>query len=211
MRSSVRAVFLVLVFLGSCKKSQKKEVTTPKETPMTEASAVPPPKIPGRTGTSIRRTMAPISVGEVSAFFPSPAGARVVKTAAKPQVGERVEMALCYDKGEPGGVAHKVEKSLIDSGWESVTVQEHPQIKGRFGLSARRAPFMLTGAVQRGPWEGCPGDKGQTYVTLGVLKLEIKQVSPGLAESPGVGGAPAKMPMRPVSPAPAGSPGGAAR
>lgn len=120
----------------------------------------------------IRRSLGVISVDEVKDMIPAPDGARVLKAMQKAQVGERVEAAFCFNGGELAALGDKVKNKLTGAGWGNVTTREHPQLKDRIGVSAQKQPYILTGTIQRGQWPDCVGEKGQTYVSLGIHKIE---------------------------------------
>ena len=159
------------------------------------ASAKPtPPRLPG-----VRRAVAPIAFEDVKDMLPPLDGARVLKATGKAQVGERVEAAYCYDKGELPAIADQIRAKLTAAGWPEIRVRVNPQVPDRIGFTGHKPPYILTGTVQRGMLPDCLKTKGQAYVSVGVHKIEMRE-----------GGPPGPMPglRAPVQPLPAPTPGG---
>lgn len=163
-----------------------------------------PPRMPG-----VRRAVAPIAYEDVKDLLPTLDGARVLKATGKAQVGERVEAAYCYDKGELKTIADQIRAKLTAAGWPEIRVRENPQVPDRIGFTGHKPPYILTGTVQRGMLPDCLKTKGQAYVSVGVHKIEMREGGPpgpipGM-RAPMVPGAPAApgaapVPVTPVSP-----------
>jgi len=206
--STLLCVLALAPGLG-CKKKSESKNQAPKQ------AAATTPTVPANRPPPVRRTLGVISVDEVKALLPTPDGSRVLKPVAKAQVGERVESAFCYNNGQLTDLAEKVKAKLTAAGWTMVTTREHPQLKDRVGVSAQKQPYILTGTLQRGQWPDCVGDKGQTYVSLGIHKIETQampaNMPPGAPPSMmgATGGAPGKMPpgMNPMMGRPPFAPG----
>lgn len=103
-----------------------------------------------------------ITVEEVKAVVPVPAESRVITPHQKREGQERVTVAFCFDRVAVEQVAGRVSAKLVSAGW---TVER----KGT-DLHATQRDLRLDGMVRRGPWAGCLGEKGQTYVALGVYR-----------------------------------------
>jgi hypothetical protein len=138
---------------------------------------------------NLRRTLAPIGVDEVKALLPAPAGARAVKPLAKAQVGERVEQSFCIEKGELAEVGAALTTLYTEAGWTAVAVRPNPSMADRQSMTGQKTPYRLFGSLQRGHWQECDGDKGQTLVTIGVHKLQaVEHGKGGAAVVPGAVG-----------------------
>ncbi|MFH0899480.1 MAG: hypothetical protein V2A73_02500 [Pseudomonadota bacterium] len=133
-----------------------------------------------------RRVLAPIAVDEVGGLLVGPEGSRNVKPVQKAPMGERIEAAFCMDAGEVPALAEQLKQKLTAAGWQAVFTRANPTNPERFGVSAQKQPYMLTGVIQRGNWPDCVADKGQTYIALGVHKLDLSGVITG--GQPGVAG-----------------------
>lgn len=211
--ASTLAAVLGVVGLGGCGK--KKDDPKPAEAAPTElaANAKPPQAIrpPG-----VRRSVAAITLDEVKAMLPALDGARVVKATTKAQVGERIEAAYCYEKGELAGIADQIKAKLTAAGWPEIRVRQNPQVSDRIGFTGHKPPYILTGTVQRAMLPDCLSSKGFSYVAIGVHKIDVRDGTmmgtPG-EPLPGAAGLGRPQPMGPMGarklpapPAPAPAP-----
>ena len=218
MSKAVRALALALVAAAlapACTCSRE-----PKDRAARPAGAEPgkPGAGPSRTGSplpNVRRAIGTITVDEVKPMLPALDGARVLKEPGKADVGQIVNAVWCYDRGEASEALALVEGALKGAGWPAVNWKPHANQQDKFGLQASKPPYVITGSVQRGAFPGCAGDQGQTYVTLGVYKLETRAgAAPGRPGAPigpgGVVGAPRPSLVSPRAQGAAPDGGGAA-
>jgi hypothetical protein len=159
----VKRALVIAVLLAACGKKPE-AAPTPDAAPAARS-------IPQRQPRVVRK-LAPISAPEVGASFPSLAGARVVKPVGMAQIGQVVEASWCFEKGDPAVIAAEVEKQVAAAGWSEVSVTSHPAQPDRLIIKGQKPPYALFGNTMRGKWAECDGDKGQTFVKLGVHHVE---------------------------------------
>lgn len=199
-----------LAFAPACggKKNEEKPAANPAQTGQPPAPGAPNatepaqrPGMPANARPQTYQTVGPITVDEAKDMMPTPDGARVLKAAAKAEAGERVLAEFCFDQGELPAVAEAVKAKYTTVGWLNVTPRPHRNSDVRLNITGQKAPFMLFGQIERGKYPECDGDAGQTYVRVGVHKMETRTGPP-----PGVGGPRGPAGMRPVGPRPMAPP-----
>jgi len=205
------AVCLALtVALAGC-GSKKKDAPKTEEKPAPTASATPagPAPRPGAPNRPppVRRQVAPITLDEVKDMVPAIDGARVIKAAQHAQMGERIEAAYCFESTDLAAVAEKVKGTLSGAGWPNLMTRQIPQVQDRIGISGNKAPYVLTGTVQKGTYPDCEKDKNQIYVTFGVHKIITQPgAAPGGPMAPGAPRPNVRVPQPVPAPAPAPQP-----
>ena len=206
--SSLVVALAALVLVVGCSKKEQKPA------PVAESAKSAAPVVDKAVRTERPKPqLEPITVDEVKESVPAPAGARVLKELTKAPQGEIVQGTYCFDNTEVKGAADKVKETLTAAGWQNVTVRENPAHKDRAGITGVRQPYIVFGSAQRGPWQDCVADKGQTYVALNVRKVPQMQMPVGGPLGGATGGAPLLQPGMPRPMIPPGfvpGPGGAA-
>jgi hypothetical protein len=181
------AAALAVAALGGCKKKDAEPAPAASQTPPT---ATAPKKVDlaaaAQKRPASRSTLVPIAVDEVEKLMPAPAGSRTLKALAKAAVGERVVATYCFDEGELAELMPALEKTYKDAGWDQVTVRPNPKLTDRAFVIGQKAPYTLSGSLQRGAWAECDQTKGQTYLLIGAHHLSGK-LTPGEATQKPVG------------------------
>lgn len=218
------ALIALLVVGVACSKKKSEPAPAASETPTAEEGGADKPAAADPNAIKkpqVRRVLQPVTVDEVKPMLPA-VKARTVKEAQKAQVGERVEVSWCFD-GELAGTGDAMKTALETAGWTGVIVRQNQKLPDRMNLHGRKEPFIVTGAVQKGAFADCAGDKNQVLVTLNIHKQAPRPAGApgglGIDVRPGVrpmGGQnplgnpslqrPVTPPVPPPAPAPAAPP-----
>ncbi len=225
----IPCVLAALAGASACTQEKK-----PEETGAAPAAGDTQPATPEKQRpTPMRPSLAPITVEEALPFIPKLAGAKVIKESQKAARSERVETGFCFEGGKPkppaatpvappskdaeipppdadvAAAGDKLKAALEAAGWNNVVVRQTPRIPDRMNVAARRESYVLTGAVQRGPFPDCPTDKGGTMVTVNVHKqtprtpgVQPTMMRPLPGTNPGGAGSMPEQPQVPGSATP---------